>query len=111
MASAATPEERRRRQPPGSMRECRDRAPDRPPDGATPARRRGPREPSSPGSIVVAGFGAQRGRRRLDVAAFGQNFYAPLRLFEPRMAEAGELDAALEQLERLFQRQVPILEP
>src|SRR6476660_8641479 len=109
------PGERRGRSPERQISnrwtECTSRARDRPPDGVTRAMRRVPQGLWSPRSFVVARFGAQRGRRRLDVAAFGEDFHAPLRLFELRMAEPRQLHAALEQLERLLQREVAILEP
>src|SRR2546428_8716251 len=58
-------------------------------------------------TVVVGGKG--RGRR-LQLAALVQNLDAALGLFEPRVTEARELDAALVERQRLLERQVALFE-
>jgi hypothetical protein len=60
-----------------------------------------------PGGVVVE---AERGGRRPHLAPVVENLDAPLCRLEPRMTEARELDAALEELERLLEREVSLLE-
>ena len=49
----------------------------------------------------------ERRRRRLQLAALVEDLDAALGLFEPRMAEARELDAALVERQRLLERRSP----
>src|SRR5688572_8168809 len=48
--------------------------------------------------------------RVLELAALVEDFDAPLGLLEPRVAEPRELHAAFEQLQRLLERDVAVLE-
>src|SRR6516225_7599736 len=52
----------------------------------------------------------QSRRRRLDFAAFVEDFDSPLGILEPRMAEPRQLHAAFVERERLFEREVALLE-
>src|SRR5439155_24759994 len=72
------------------------------------AARRASRPARSPGP--VAGVAGERRRGGLDLAALVEDLDAPLRFFEFRMTEARELHAALEQGERLLEREVPLFE-
>ena len=62
---------------------------------------------TSPRSGSSAG---ERGRRRLQLAALGEDLDAPLGLLEPRVTEARQLHAALVQRQRLLERQVAFFE-
>src|SRR5204863_1329696 len=83
----------------------------RPESAAAPARHgdRGPWR-SPPLVVLAAGFSAQRRGGGLDLSPVVEDFDAALRLFEPRVTEARELHAALEELERFLEREVPLLE-
>ena len=61
-------------------------------------------------SAALGIVGGERRRRRLQLAALVEDLDAALGLFEPRVAEARELDAALVERERLLERQVAFLE-
>src|SRR4051794_28284422 len=56
------------------------------------------------------GIGGGRGRRRLQFAPLVEDLDAPLGLLELRMAEAGELHAALVQRQRLLEGEIAFLE-
>ena len=60
-------------------------------------------------STALGILGGKRRRRRLQLAALVEDFDAPLGLFEPPVAEARELHAALVQCERLLEREVAFL--
>src|SRR5438874_1613747 len=61
-------------------------------------------------SAAVAVVGAERGGRRLQLAAFVENFDAALGFLQLRVAEARELHAALVELQRLLEREVALFE-
>src|SRR5262249_40095045 len=67
-------------------------------------------EEASPSAIAAGRVAGQRRGRRLDLAALVDDLHAALGLFELRMAEARQLDAALEQCERLLEGEVPLFE-
>src|SRR5204863_2396477 len=62
----------------------------------------------SPGPVV--GVAGERRGGGLDLAALVEDLDAPLRLFELRVAEARQLHTALEQGERLLEREVSLFE-
>src|SRR5262249_38944394 len=73
-------------------------------DRETPAATR-PRSRSAALPIVAA----ERGRRRLQLAAFVENLDAPLGILEPGVAEAGQLHPAFVELQRLLEREIAVL--
>src|SRR5258706_6702176 len=67
-------------------------------------------QPSSPSATFTIVVGAEVGRGILQLAALVEDLNPLLRLFELRVAEAGQADAALVQLQRRLERKVALLE-
>src|SRR5262252_3924560 len=64
----------------------------------------------APRSVAFEILVRQGRRRRFELATLVEDFNPPLGLFQPRVAEARQLDAAFVKAERLFESELTVLQ-